>query len=221
MGPVSQPGRLLVVAMLVVGGSGAPGRAAAQAPDPPPPPPPSHEGSESAAELGAPAPPPGYGYASPPTYAPPTYGPPRAPRRIHRVAYEEGMPIPPGAKVMERRRQGLWIAGLAAFGGAYALTALTALEIGEYADPDARAAARLLYVPVLGPLLYLPQVGGRVEKALLVMLTLAQGGGLAMFIAGLLAKKKYLVYYAHGPRGRAVAMSPILSPGLVGGTIGF
>jgi hypothetical protein len=175
-------------------------------------------------------PPPHYGSA-PPHYEsgpPPYYGAhPQQPMyshrpRMHRVPYEDGMPIPPGAQVVERSRPGLWIPGLAIFGGFWLTTALAGASIqsADYIEDGRRDGAWRLYLPVLGPVLF-RRYAYPGARPWLVMDTMVQAGGLVMFMAGLLAKRRLLVYYAEGPGGRSVALSPVVGLGTVGATVEF
>lgn len=144
---------------------------------------------------------------------PPAYGaPPPAQRRKVRVPYEEGMTIPPGGEVVSKSRLGLWIPGLAMFGAMYLTTISVASIIADGAyDPDRRDAASWLYIPVLGPWAYLPNAT-RPGAPWVVLDGLVQAGGATMFIVGLTVRKQYLVYYAEGPSGRALAWRPTFGP---------
>lgn len=154
-------------------------------------------------------------------YAPPYQPPAPAPQpRLHRERYEEGMPIPPGGHVVSRSRPGLWGPGIGILSAWYVSTLIAASILSVADDPSRRARSGALMVPVAGPFLYLPEatLPGR---PWLVIDGLGQVAGLAMIIAGIAAKRKYLVYYAEGPAGRSVALSPRLSPGSVGLSVGF
>jgi hypothetical protein len=145
---------------------------------------------------------------------------PAAVPRLHRVPYEEGMPVPPGGVVVERSRRGLWIPGMTIFGATYGATVFAALYFQEFrTDPRNRIA--VLYVPVLGPLLYTPFVRLPDNAALLVANALVQGGGLAMVLVGFLMKKRELVYVARGPNQRELTILPTVSAGGVGCAVGF
>jgi hypothetical protein len=137
---------------------------------------------------------------------------PAAVPRLHRVRYEEGQPIPPGGVVIERSRRGLWIPGIAILGASYGATVFTALFFQEYGtDPGNRIA--VLYVPVLGPLLYMPFADLFNHAALLVANALVQGGGFAMLLVGFLMKKRELVFVARGPNQRELTIVPTVSAG--------
>jgi hypothetical protein len=153
-------------------------------------------------------------------YGQPAYphqqGYPSPRRRYHKVPYEPGMEIPPGGTVIERNRPGLWIPGIAVLGGLYLATTLTAAMIQTAAwEPERRDAARFLYVPIVGPVLYAPQAH-EAGRPWLVMDTIFQAGGLVMFIAGLVSKRRFLTYfseergYAEGSSGRRVVIRPVL-----------
>lgn len=188
---------------------------------------PAPPGTAQSGEVApAPATSPTVVYVAPPSapYAQPAYGSPYAHRpRLHRVPYEEGMPIPEGGQVIQRNRPGLWIPGLAIFLGTYGLTALTGSAIAESYDgtrTERERAARYLYIPVIGPFLFIPHAGPGGET-LLVFDGLLQAGGIAMFVAGLTLQRKFLVYMAEGPRGRSFAIRPTAAPGGMGLGITF
>jgi hypothetical protein len=145
---------------------------------------------------------------------------PKGLRQRH-IEYVDGMPLPPGATVEERSRRRLWIWGIGLFGATYGMTAMAAMEISDTSDPDLNAAARRLFVPIAGPLLFFPQEPSRFLRALLTTTSLFQAAGVAMFVAGLLTKKRYLVYYAHGPAGRELAVSLAPSIGAMGAILTF
>jgi hypothetical protein len=141
--------------------------------------------------------------------------------RQRRMEYVDGMPVPPGATLEEHSHRKLWIWGVCLFGATYGMTAMAAMEISDTSDPDLNAAARRLFVPIVGPLLFFPQEPSRFLRALLTATSLFQSGGVAMFVAGLLTKKRYLVYYVRGPVGRELAVSLAPSIGAMGATLTF
>jgi hypothetical protein len=131
------------------------------------------------------------------------------------------MEIPPGGQVVERNMPGLWIPGLAILGGTYLATAAGGAAVREGTlDGDRYRAAPRLYIPVVGPFLYLPEAT-QPGRPFVVMSGLLQVGGLAMFILGLVIKRKHLVYYAEGPAGRPLALSAASTPGGAGLQIAF
>jgi hypothetical protein len=185
-----------------------------------PPPPSGYHGQPQ------PQPYPQYGnqqYAPPPQqhgHAQPWQQPAPRPRR-HKVPYYDGMQIPPDGEVVEYTRPGLWAPGIAMFAGMYAATILSVPIIQTASiDPDRRSAANLLYLPVIGPLLYFPSAT-EVGRSWLILNTIIQGGGLAMFIVGMVAKRRYLVYYAERPNGRTLALEPVVGLTTAGMTLRF
>lgn len=140
---------------------------------------------------------------------------------MHRVRYEEGMPIPPGGSIVERTRPGIWIPGLAVFGGAWVSTVVSGAFLQSVTpDPETYEVARRLYVPVVGPVWFAPHAH-RQARPWLVLDTILQAGGLVMFVAGLVSKRRYLVYFAEGPSGRSLALSPAVSMGAAGVSLSF
>lgn len=119
----------------------------------------------------------GYGY---PGYPPASYGPVR-----RELSYEEGMPIPPGARVVERDRPGLWLTGSIVFGSLYLLSVLAASsEAGSDLDP--------LWIPFVGPWLALSNVPRDVRPSLVVD-GIGQIVGAVLIVLGLAWKRKVLV----------------------------
>lgn len=180
------------------------------------------EGGEGPPVGAAPTAPEGYGqpgaqpqyvqpvqpqYAPPgqPQYVQPAYGRPQYTRRV-RIRYREGMEVPPGAEVVERRKNGLWIAGLAVFGASYALSILVS-TIDDELIPFA--------VPVVGPLIYQVRDGYRDELPLSILDTLAQTAGIVLFALGM-RKSSYIESWATLPGGRRLAVIPRISRDQVG-----
>jgi hypothetical protein len=146
---------------------------------------------------------------------------PAAVPRLHRVPYEEGQSIPPGGVVVERSGRGLWIPGITIFAATYGATVFTALYIREFSTiPARRDGAAGLYVPVLGPLLYIP-FALPTYTALFVVDALVQGGSLTMLLVGFLMKKRELVFFARGPNQRELTILPTVSGGGVGCAVRF
>ena len=185
--------------------------ASAQAPAPPPPPdtsapPPPPPGYEPAPPQVAPLPPPGYapppGY--PPGYPPPGYGPPPpgyGPNSYGygppgsslpaTIPYEEGDAIPPGYTVDSRIRRGLVIGGAVTFGVPWFLSAMIA-SIGDSVSRE--SGLWPLYIPALGPFIAMGTLDAEGAGTFWLALDgLAQSGGIAMLIAGIVAQEKRLV----------------------------
>lgn len=152
----------------------------------------------------------GYGQPQPaqpqpqpaPVYAPQQQQQPyaqqyRRPRRL-RLAYREGMEVPPNAEVVERRKSGLWITGMAVFLGTY-LTSVTVASIDDELRP--------FYAPFIGPIIWQIRDGFSDTAALTIVLSLAQTAGIVLFALGM-RKRTYVEYWATTPRGRHVAVLP-------------
>jgi hypothetical protein len=143
-----------------------------------------------AQQAGAPqgyGPPGGYNVPSPYYYPPPVnlIPPPILP-------YEEGAPIPPGYALRSRADRSLLVAGSITFGAPYILSALVA---GSVVSSDATLGGRIapLFIPCIGPFITIGTA--RAESAPTVWLLLdglAQSGGVALFITGLVAHESYL-----------------------------
>lgn len=104
-------------------------------------------------------------------------------------AYPSAAPAlpPPRMVLVERPRIGLVIAGAVMFGGIW----LTTSMVGFGSENNGAI------IPVIGPLLYLRgdrssfnRDSDRLANVGLVMVTLGQAAGLAMFIGGLVSKEK-------------------------------
>jgi hypothetical protein len=175
--------------------------------------------------FGAPPPagslavPPGYGSAQvePAPYQDPyaqpqydlSYVPPRAaaPRRT-RVRYQEGMPIPPHAQLVERRLSFLMWPGLGVFAASYALSA--ALTINS--------DTAISVVPFLGPILWQVREGSSADLEVTVPLSILQLVGAVAFVIGV-QKRRYLEQWTvngqpvpnpSATRGREIALLPTL-----------
>ena len=138
-------------------------------------------------------PPPQQGYAQP---AQPGYGQPvypgtvqQRPPRLQRMPYRQGMEIPPGGRVVAKRRTGLLISGAAMFGISYATSITLYLDIIAFRE--------WMLVPVIGPFVEIGNdditSGGRL---LLAIDGLVQTTGLTLFILGLVSKRHFVEYYA-------------------------
>jgi hypothetical protein len=129
------------------------------------------------------------------------------------MEYEEGQPIPPGYQRETRIRKGLVIGGAVTFGTVYLITAVGgAIAVDAGADEGA-----FLFIPVAGPLVFLPDVDESVAASvLLVVNSIAQAGGLAMLIVGLAAQEDVLVYKGNYAE---VEVTPVVSPQLTGANL--
>ena len=153
---------------------------AAQVPAPP------NDGYAQPAQPGQPAyPQPAQGYGQP-GYAQPGADPPT----YHREPYVEGVPLPPGARIVEQTRKGMLIPGISLLAGGYVITVLTWSIINAF-DEDTSEG---MLVPFIGPFFLFPDAETE-GRLLLTLLGLAQTGGFALMLAGILAKQKAVVWY--------------------------
>lgn len=132
--------------------------------------------------------------ASSPGYYPPaqTQAPaPRVERELpDELPYREGPP-PPGYRLEESTRKGLWIPGISMFGGAYALSVLVA-------QPSQNNGTSWLYVPVFGPWITIAECTecDDLANSALAFDGLIQSAGVTLFILGLtLTQKKFVRTY--------------------------
>ncbi len=196
----------------------APLTAAAQSPAYPPPPPldPPQQGVPVYAQQpGVPV------YAQQPgapVYMAPAPGPMQGGYRLTRpvlVPYEEGSPVPPGARLVTRPRIGLVVAGSTIFGSLWLLTAMAGTLASSDSSYRSGSQPELwLVLPVLGPFAYMA-AEDRVSTAVgfwLALDGLAQGAGLAMLIAGIVRPAQYVAY----DRVAAVRPTWSISPGFAG-----
>ncbi len=130
--------------------------------------------------------------------------------RLRRERYTEGMPMPPGGRIVERRKSGLIIAGAAAFGAGYLLSAMVYSIDQDVGSPLYDGS---LLIPVLGPFLQLGDTGSS-EGLALGLLGTAQAVGVTLFALGMI-KRRYVEYFADlGQPGFAVI--PQMSPNRAG-----
>ncbi len=142
--------------------------------------------TENPSELPpAPIPPSAEGQGNTPRHepVPPPYAPVVAPR-LHHIPYYSGMAVPPGARIIERRRVGLIIAGAALFAVPYALSLVGTRNHRELA------------IPVLGPFLAMSETS-TLARPFYVLDGLAQAAGVALLISGLVIRKRYLELWAN------------------------
>jgi hypothetical protein len=189
---------------------GAPAPAPATAPAPAPAPAPYGTAAPAPAPYGQPAP-----YAEPQPYAQPQpYGPPQP--------YQQ----PP-----RRRGKGMMIAGWTIFGASYLSTALVGAFIYDASkstcddlvggDGCRRNNGLVLFVPVVGPLIGIGELGGTATGTIAGIFSfLAQGTGLGLGIAGTVlfvrdGKRQRAAQQAGLHIGRGVYLRP--APRLDGG----
>jgi len=112
------------------------------------------------------------------------------PRRL--PVEEQGDPPPLGYHVSKEPRRALWIAGTSIFSAAYAITGLVA---GGMLAEEGEAEDALLYIPILGPIIWAPirspldTEDGRGLFTGMSLVTAAQGVGFALMIAGFVFKQ--------------------------------
>ncbi|MFO0760973.1 MAG: hypothetical protein U0359_31135 [Byssovorax sp.] len=160
-------------------------------------PPPTYQAQPPPGYYGQPQPAPYYGQPASTTgyYAPPgSYGTVGVGPKY--LDWEEGDPIQPGYHPTTRIRRGLVIGGAVTFGTTYLLSAFSAAILVEGSNTTNNNGSMYgpLFVPVLGPFITIGTAhasGG--GTFVLVLDGLSQTGGLAMFIAGLVAPKTALV----------------------------
>jgi hypothetical protein len=147
----------------------------------------------------------GYGYGQPMVYGAPMM------MQAPMIPYDGGA-VPPGARVVTRARTGLISGGAAMFGSAW----LTSLIVGTTGN-SARGEDGWgwLAVPVIGPLI----AGGTIRGVsssgwtVLIVDTLLQAGGLAMFIHGITHPAQFLSYDAPRPTAARAGVRWTFAPG--------
>lgn len=130
------------------------------------------------------------------------------------------MPIPPGGYVTSRSRPVLWGPGLGILAAWYLPTLIAASVLATSPDDGRRERSGALMVPVAGPWLFLPEAT-EPGRPWLVLNGISQGAGLVMIIVGIASRRRTLVYYGEGPRGRDLALAPKLAPGSAGFSLAF
>lgn len=147
-----------------------------------------------------------------PQYAP-GYGPQYAPQpRLRRERYYEGMTIPPGGELIERRRTGMIISGAALFGGMYLITVAATASVTGGGISGGTGGEPILYVPVVGPFIRAFYDGTiRGARVFFVVDGLVQTIGATLLVVGLASKNRYIQYYAESEDGRRqLALSPMV-----------
>jgi hypothetical protein len=128
---------------------------------------------------------------------------------------------PPGFHVERRVRRGLTIGGASLFLTTYALSALTAGIITSAdsgcSGSDCRGLMWTLFIPGLGPFAAMATQGNSAYgNVALAADAIAQGAGIAMFIAGLTAKHDVLVENDTHRTGVELTVAPIVGAGRSG-----
>ena len=146
---------------------------------------------------------PGYGQTQPSYGQQQPYQPQQRPPRLRQVPYREGMTIPEGGRIVEKRRLGMIIAGGAMFLVAYGLS------VSLYVDID---FSGMMLVPVVGPFIETREDDlFAIDRLLLVFDGLVQGVGLTLLGLGIGRKKKIVEFYGLNEPGWRV--TPRLGPG--------
>ena len=173
-----------------------PGYAPAAPPGYAPPPP---QGYPGAAPQGYP--PQGYppqGYPPPYGYGPYGYGyppqparPPEPPKPPAILPYEDGSPVPAGYRVVNRPRTTIAAIG----GGILVLSYAPALYVAAIGSVIPDSGLEPLYIPIVGPFVALGTAEAEGSGIFwLLALGLAQSGGAAMGIAGLVMPDEKVLY---------------------------
>lgn len=139
------------------------------------------------------------GYGQQPGYAQDGY-PMQAqqrPPRLQRIPYREGMQVPEGGRIIERRKLGLIIAGGAMFLVSYGIA------VSLYVDLTFFSGAML--IPFVGPIIETRQDDLlALDRMLLVVDGLVQIAGFTLLTLGLVKKTKLIEYYGLNERGWTV-----------------
>ena len=129
----------------------------------------------------------------------------RRPRVIR--DWRPGEPVPDGYRVVSRPRTGLAIGGGCLFGALYISSVVIATAVNDANDgigDDDNISE--LYVPLLGPFLALGKSETSTGDLLLTINGIGQTAGAAMLVAGLVARRKYLVLQDYGSNGHIQIM---------------
>ncbi len=205
-----------------------------------PPPPPAPQATTALPPgqppQGYPYPPPGYGqpppgyapgYGPPPGYGQPPPGymqpppgyfngeyPPIGPKRID---YEEGAPIPPGYRVETLPNRGLIIGGAVTFASTYLLSTFVGAVAVDGGGDDEFAP---LFIPVIGPFITVATAESEgIGTFMLLVDGIAQAGGVAMFVAGMLTDRKYLIRNDIVTAKSKLTITPVVSSQTLGLTL--
>lgn len=160
-------------------------------------------------------PPPGYGQPPPGYQPPPSYYngeyPPIGPKRID---YEEGSPVPPGYRIETQANRGLIIGGTVTFGITYLLSIFVA---SIAVDGNGGSEFGPLFIPVIGPFITIGTADSRDFGTFTLLLDgAAQAGGVAMFVAGMLTDRKYLIRNDVVTAQPKFKLTPIVSNNTIG-----
>jgi hypothetical protein len=103
--------------------------------------------------------------------------------------YNEGDPVPPGYRPVQRIRKGLVIGGSVLFGTLYLFSAFAAAVDSDAGDGELSE----LWIPAVGPFIQLAQTESATGKFFLALDGLGQSAGLFMLVYGLASPKTVLV----------------------------
>ena len=106
--------------------------------------------------------------------------------------WNEGDPIPPGYRPVERTRTGLVVGGAVTFGVLY-LFSLLAASIGEDVKGSGKNELAPLYIPAIGPFVQMANTDSSTGKFFLAIDGIGQTAGAAMLIVGLVSPRTVLV----------------------------
>ena len=107
------------------------------------------------------------------------------------LPYKEGEPPPEGYYLAKQSRRGLTIAGIAVFGGAYALSVIGALSV--LTDSNSNGGYEPLFIPIVGPFITMGTADDTELDDMGTLLLLdgaAQTAGAVMFIIGMVSGEK-------------------------------
>lgn len=165
----------------------------------------------------SPVPSPAMGYAGQPgVYSP--VGRQRTPRPRD-IPYEDGMPVPPGARIVSRPRFGLFIAGLSVFGTLW-LTSSVAGGLVSIFSFSSDNDALWMTLPVAGPFVYLATGDTRLGEVFPVLMGVGQLAGLALTIVGTVSRQRYLRFDQTAVMTPRWSFLPMTTVG-AGGALGY
>lgn len=121
-------------------------------------------------------------------------------RPVTAQTYEAGKEVPPGYHVVERRNDGALTAGTATLVGTWAITAAEGRILNSI---DARQDGDLLYIPVVGPFVFMARYTG--FHPLFALEGAMQAAGLGLLVYGATLPSVELVLVKDEIAIRAVA----------------
>jgi hypothetical protein len=134
------------------------------------------------------------------------------------MPYDSDAGVPPGYKIVEKRRYKLAITGASIVGGLWIASCIA----GGFIEQDGKYSGKHgwpLCIPVVGPLIGIASSKSDVSgTTALVLDGVAQLSGLAMFITGMAMTEKRLVYQFPNA---GLTVQPVASPLQNGGFAGL